>query len=134
MSKANETIDHIKHCVKNTGTSYQNRDSEGTSMFEQGMPDVKECLIDIESEGVEEMPKLILKYPNEALVYVYKNKFGRSWLEYTPTVDTKEEDNLLLKRLGYRLHKPVEYASEQSANSCISINITDEEEFLIQNM
>ena len=60
------------------------------------MPDINECLLDIESSGVDEVPKLILKYPNEAMVYVYKNKYGRSWLEYTPSIETKDQDNALL--------------------------------------
>lgn len=97
------------------------------------MPDVEDCIENLETINEEEIPKLILKFPLGATVFVYKNQFGRSWLEYTPNLNKRDEDTELLKLLGYKMEQPIEYNSDAS-NSNISINIIDEEEFLVRNL
>ena len=93
-----------------------------------------DCLMDIESQKTAiDVPKLILKYQNNVLVFVYKNSYGRSWLEYTPNIHSKEQDMDLLNRFGVQLESPLDYNRDGSF-SHISVNIQDEEDFLAENM
>jgi len=36
---------------------------------------------------------MVMRYPNETLVYVYKDSNSRAWLEYTPSVNQEEESH-----------------------------------------
>jgi hypothetical protein len=49
------------------------------------------------SKPAEEMPKMILKMPKNQIVYVYKNIYGRAWLECTLNLHDDEFENSLRK-------------------------------------
>ena len=75
-----------------------------------------------------------MRYPNETLVYVYKDSNSRAWLEYTPSVNQEEESHFY-GSLGEVLEPFSEYQSDGDVRmSCIIINIHNEEEFLIKNL
>lgn len=55
--------------------------SADSSKFQ--MPPVNQCLQDVEIGHVEEIPKMILRFERQTIVYVYKNN-EKAWLEYNP--------------------------------------------------
>ena len=45
--------------------------------------DIQEIIQD-ENNSMEIKPRLVLHYPDGTLIYVYKCREGKSWLEFTP--------------------------------------------------
>lgn len=69
------------------------------------MPPVKQCLEDLEIGNdqmgyAEEIPKMILKFENQTMVYVYKTH-EKAWLEYNPYQLSPTQHRNLLKKLGF---------------------------------
>jgi hypothetical protein len=95
---------------------------------------VNQCLQDVEIGFVEEIPKMILKFEKQTMVYVYKTN-DKAWLEYNPYQLTPTEHQSLIRDLGFDPKTISRQTIQASSNEeCISINIENEQEFLIRNI
>lgn len=75
-------------------------------------------------------PCLVLKYRNDELVYVYANRAGEQWIEYTP----KGLENMMELFTGQLAYLEPINVDENDSCDCFLFNIIDREGFIAHNI
>ena len=76
---------------------------------------------------MEIKPRLVLQYPDGTLIYVYKCREGKSWLEFTP--ETSDPVGFWQSK-----NKDDYDPEEDDELDCVVVNIKNEQEFMVKNL